>query len=986
MSLGSRERKSILSAVVLLILLAAPVSARAEELAADSAPAAYHDTSLALSSMTSSGTKGEASPVKQTPALPAGSSETLAKDTSGGNPTPALMPSPSQNFNGIAEGVCECIPPDPSGAAGPTQFMEVVNTELAVYSKTGEGKLAPEPTNTLWKEFGPGNPCEKTNSGDATVLFDTMAQRWVIQQFSLGATYADCVAVSKTSDATKEWYRYEFRYEHFPDYPKMGVWPDGYYVSFNLFNGSFIGAEKCALNRSPMLEGKEASQQCFVGASTAGSSLLPATVNGSTTPPSGQAEWFVGLSPTEANALAFWKFHVDWSNPANTTFTGPTNLSVEGFSEACGGFGNCVPQSETATQLEGLGDRLLFPLTYRNFGGHQSMVVDHSVATTGGVGMRWYELRPTESGGLSVYQQGTYAPDSTYRWMGSIIMDKVGDMALGYSASSSSLHPQIRYTGRLSTDTLGSMPQGEQTLYSGLGSQTGYSRWGDYTQMSVDPSEECSFWYVNQYQPSNGAFNWHTRIGSFKFPSCNQPPKVTTESATYTNTFEPQLNGTVNPEGSDTHYQFEYGETTSYGTKIPIPAADVGSGKESVSVSQTLKGLKHSTTYHFRITAENEAGSAPPGEDKSFTTLPACKNSTESCTWTTQTTPNPVAKTEAKLEGVSCASSTMCMAVGSDIYKGTGIVDLWNGTEWTLNKTTSSELKAISCPSATYCMTIAKSNGAWRLQVEEFLKIWVISSQTPPVPTGGTIISLNSISCSSETACTAVGSYLAEGGGYKPLVDRWNGKEWSIQTAPNPTEGSAQRAMLGVSCPSSTSCTTVGEASSKPTAEHWNGTEWSVITPPNPTGAVGATLESVSCTSSTSCMAVGNFHESGKKKKTLTESWSGTEWKVKSSPNPAEAVGEVKFASVSCLSSTSCFAAGSYVTKEVIGIPEEEKTLAETWNGTEWTIQSSSNAAGAKLNSLAGVSCTSSIACTAIGSDAPELGASERLTLGERYE
>jgi hypothetical protein len=325
--------------------------------------------------------------------------------------------------------------------------------------------------------------------------------------------------------------------------------------------------------------------------------------------------------------------------------------------------------------------------------------------------------------------------------------------------------------------------------------------------------------------------------------------------------------------------------------------------------------------------------------------------------------------------------------VGSDVYKGAGIVDLWNGTEWKTIQTPYTELKAVSCASATWCMAIPKdgSKEVWRLR-EEFPPAWSISSLgAVAIPTGATQVVLNSVSCSSESACTVVGSYNKEG--FKVLVDRWNGSSWSVQTAPNPTEGSGVSAMLGVSCASVTSCTTVGEAASKPTAEHWNGSEWSLITPPNPTGAVGATLESVSCTSSTSCMAVGNFHESGKKDKTLTESWNGTAWTVKSSPNPGEAVGDVKFRGVSCLSSTSCTAVGGWVKKEILGLPEEEKTLAESWDGTksEWKIQSSPNST-AKLNSLAGVSCTSSIICTAVGAANRGAESPEPLTtLVERY-
>jgi hypothetical protein len=495
--------------------------------------------------------------------------------------------------------------------------VEVANTNLAVYSKSGTALLGPENTNTLWSGFGGG--CEKNNNGDATVLFDTISRRWVVQQFSVSTTpYLDCVAVSETSDATGKWYRYSFQYEKFPDYPKMGVWPDAYYASFNLFkNNEFEGAEACAFNRAAMLKGEAASQQCFVG--RADSSLLPATLDGTTQPPPGEAEWFLALSPTEANALAYWKFHVDWSKPENTTFTGPTNLAVAPFSEACGGR-TCIPQAGTTRLLASLGDRLMFRLAYRNVGGlrpHESLVVAHSVTSGSSVGMRWYDLK-SSNGSLTVYQQGTYAPDSMYRWMGSIAMDQVGDIALGYSVSNSStIGPEIRYTGRFSASELGKMPEGEATLYNGTGVQTESSRWGDYTEMSVDPYDDCTFWYVNEVAENVPFIPWRTRIGSFALPYCG--PTAITEPATGVTKTEATLHGAVNPHSQETTAYFEYGTTTGYGTKTG--EVNVGKGITNVSLSSTRSGLTPGTTYHFRIVAKN-VWAIHDGEDSTFKTLP----------------------------------------------------------------------------------------------------------------------------------------------------------------------------------------------------------------------------------------------------------------------------------------------------------------------------------------------------------------------------
>jgi hypothetical protein len=225
--------------------------------------------------------------------------------------------------------------------------------------------------------------------------------------------------------------------------------------------------------------------------------------------------------------MASWKFHVDWTTPASSTLTGPTTLATAPFTLACSG-GTCIPQAGTTQQLDSLADRLMYRLAYRNFGDHESMVVTHSVTAGSSTGTRWYELRLDGGHNPSIFQQGTYAPDANFRWMGSIAMDQSGNMALGFSLSSSSVHPQIHYTGRLAGDPAGQMAQGEATIINGAGSQTGssLSRWGDYTSMAVDPTDDCTFWYTNEYLQSNGAFNWSTRIASFTFPNCVAPLSV----------------------------------------------------------------------------------------------------------------------------------------------------------------------------------------------------------------------------------------------------------------------------------------------------------------------------------------------------------------------------------------------------------------------------------------------------------------------------
>jgi hypothetical protein len=412
----------------------------------------------------------------------------------------------------------------------------LVNTSFAVFDKaTGAAVYGPVPTHTLWQGL-PG-PCATTDDGDGIVLYDKAANRWLISQFSVSdlvAGYYECVAVSTTSDATGSYHQYAFRMLNFPDYPKIGVWPDAYYASFNMFNTTgtkFLGPVACALDRASMLTGATATMQCSPQLSPLlYSSLLPSDLDGSRPPPVGSPNYFVNLD-VNGNALDIWQFHVDFANTANTTFTGPVSVPVVAYSDACGASGTCIPQPGTNQQLDSLGDRVMHRLAYRNFGSYETLVINHSVMVGSSVGVRWYELR-NPGGAPAIYQQGTYAPDATYRWMGSIGMDRKGNIAVGYSTSSSSMFPSISYTGRLASDPLGTM-QTENLIVSGSGSQipipgqpAAANRWGDYSGMTIDPVDDCTFWYTNQYLKTNGEFNWSTRIVSFKFPQCGRSDAI----------------------------------------------------------------------------------------------------------------------------------------------------------------------------------------------------------------------------------------------------------------------------------------------------------------------------------------------------------------------------------------------------------------------------------------------------------------------------
>lgn len=435
----------------------------------------------------------------------------------------ALAPSSVQGISFQGLSTAGRVVPDTNGAAGATQYMQWANAQVAIYAKATGKRLLIGQGNRFWA--GLGGPCQTTNPNDGVILYDKIAARWVVSHYAGTGPYFQCVAVSTSTDATGSYYQYAFPLPttNFTDYGKIATWSDAYYISINLLNQNDnfepVGGLVCALQRAKMLAGESATAQCFT-TSVANMSLLPADLDGTTAPPTGAPNYLLDLS---TDALNLWKFHVNWQTPSLSTLTGPTKIAVSAFSEACGG-GQCIPQpppeTGTSSLLDSLADRLMHRLSYRNFGTHQSLVATHSVnpPTNAWSAIRWYEIR-NPGGTPTVYQQGTFAPDQKSRWMPSIAMDQSGDIAVGYSVSSNVVNPGIRYAGRLSTDPLGTL-ETEVNIVIGNGVQTTTYRWGDYSGMSVDPADECTFWYTNQYLPTTGDFNWTTKITSFKFPSC----------------------------------------------------------------------------------------------------------------------------------------------------------------------------------------------------------------------------------------------------------------------------------------------------------------------------------------------------------------------------------------------------------------------------------------------------------------------------------
>ena len=441
------------------------------------------------------------------------------------------MPSPTLNFDGVLfPGVaCNCAPPDTNGEVGATQYVQDVNVGFQVFNKsTGASVFGPVDIATLWQTLG--GTCFNFGDGDPVVLYDQIANRWVITQFAGSSVPTDeCIAVSTTSDATGSYNAYDFNLgTDFFDYPKFGVWPDAYYMSMNVFNSSataFLGVQPFAFDRAAMLAGLP--NPTFVTFRNppffdpSADPFMPGDVDGPNPPPAGAPNPFLteGVSAT----WPLYRFHVDFAAPGNSTFALAANLSPAPYTTLCPGFVcSTVPQLGSPDGLDTLGDRGMFRNAYRNFGGGREALVGNISVSSGGVaGIRWFELANVTSGTPTFAQQSTYQPDTTYRWMGSAALDGVGDLALGFSASSSTIHPQIRYAGRLASDPANQLSQGETTLFSGAGSQTGSSnRWGDYSDMTVDPVDDCTFWYTQEYYATTSQFNWRTRIGSFKFPTC----------------------------------------------------------------------------------------------------------------------------------------------------------------------------------------------------------------------------------------------------------------------------------------------------------------------------------------------------------------------------------------------------------------------------------------------------------------------------------
>jgi hypothetical protein len=451
------------------------------------------------------------------------------------------------SFNGI--GSDGYVPPDSNLSVGNGQIVETMNVDYAVYDTGGNRLQGPTAIHSIFaaaSNLSSGDACASVDGGDPIVLFDKIDHRWIIGQLAYNSSFSSnhfCLAISSSADATGSYSAYDVSFGgNLPDYPKLGIWADGswsspgshagVYFSANMFRrGSrFIGAQMCGFPLSAVATAPSSITWVCTQNGTGVFSLLPADLEGSpgvagtsAPAPAGTAEYFLQFSGT---ALSLYQYAVNFSNNS-ASVSGPYSVAnVPTFHEACGG-GSCVPQASTSNQLDSLGDRLMYRLSYRNYAGSPVMVVTHSVQNSSAsnqTGVRWYQLTGNGSSWQAA-QTGTFGPaDGIYRWMGSIAQDKLGDLGVGYSISSSSLFPGLGYTGQTPTEAA-SHPntlEAEHQLRVGAGSQTSTNRWGDYSAISVDPSNDCTFWYVNEYLAYTGSYsNWGTHIVGFSFPGCH---------------------------------------------------------------------------------------------------------------------------------------------------------------------------------------------------------------------------------------------------------------------------------------------------------------------------------------------------------------------------------------------------------------------------------------------------------------------------------
>jgi hypothetical protein len=469
---------------------------------------------------------------------------------------PLISATTGLNFEGVGQvgGPLDCpsvvgfgvVPPDTNAAVGDTEVVQWVNLCYAVFEKSSGALIAgPFAGNAFWNGFG--GPCETSNDGDIIIQWDKSNHRWLASQNVFSAPYMTCIAVSQTADATGSYYRYAFPQPGFPDYPKWGLTSSAYYQTQNIFDPILVfGVNVCAYDAKNMLKGSSNATQVCIFDNSNGTyfddSMLPADDDSDQGP--AKSEVLMGaidnFLPGDTHVYEY-VFTVDFAKPAKSTLAGvdgsmPISVPpyILAFCPASSFNTACVPQPTSAVStgifgpvdlLDTLGDRLMYRLAHFNERGTQHFLVAHSVNNTTAVATRWYEFRSQGLGNvkkLSLYQSGETPDDGEYRWMGSVAMDKMGNIALGYSRSSAASgdYPSIYYAGQTLGDPVGTTER-EALIKRGSGSQyNSFDRWGDYSSMALDGADSCTFWYTTEYYPVDGSFAWDTWLASLKFPNC----------------------------------------------------------------------------------------------------------------------------------------------------------------------------------------------------------------------------------------------------------------------------------------------------------------------------------------------------------------------------------------------------------------------------------------------------------------------------------
>ena len=485
-------------------------------------------------------------------------------------PRPSAMPAPSLTFAGIGNptGCGGCLPPDTNGDVGPNHYVQAVNTRVNIYSKTGTAWAsgAVLQSAAFFTGLPAGNSCRNSDDGDPIVLYDSLADRWLVSQFEINDVPGhQCIAISQTPDPTGAWYAYDFVMPNtdFQDYPHYGVWPDGYYLTTNQFNQAgtaFLGAGIFAFDRMKMLAGDPTASYVYhdVYANDQGAGgMLPTDVDGFVPPPAGLPNRVMEFRSNDfgdpADGIRTYELVPNYATPASSTFTIRSDVLLAEFDARAPNSRN-VNEQAGGSALDTISDRLMFRLAYRNLGSVAAPVnswvgnftvnvsgVNPTTAATYQAGIRWFELRSTDSSSLqTVRDQGTHANGAgngtgLNNWMGSAAQDSQGNIALGYSQSGPTQNANIMIAARTGGAPTGAMNEGEAVFQAAGGWQTSTSgRWGDYSAMSVDPVDDCTFWYTQEYYTANGSSTWQTRIGKFVLPTCT-PPARGFISATITN-------------------------------------------------------------------------------------------------------------------------------------------------------------------------------------------------------------------------------------------------------------------------------------------------------------------------------------------------------------------------------------------------------------------------------------------------------------------